>query len=261
VPVGDRLKQPARRALRRAGFTLFSERPPRDLIAPLPVEDAAQRLLLRALLERLGVSCVIDVGAHLGEYGARLRDAGYDGELVSLEPVAASFEAVSRRAAGDPRWRVHRLALGSEERTAAIGVAREANFSSFLQPSRFSLDWYGGGSAVARTEEVPVRRLDAVFAELTAHVPGPPRDLLKTDTQGYDLEVLAGAEGVLGHVVALHCELSVRAIYEGAPDWLDALRELRSRGFSAVHLGTVNRDAALGIVELDCLLARSGPAT
>jgi FkbM family methyltransferase len=255
VTPGERLKSPARRALRRAGFTLFSERAPRDLLGPLPVEDAAQRALLRALIERLGITCVLDVGAHLGEYGARLRDAGYEGDIVSVEPVRASFEAVSRRAAADRRWRVHHLALGSEPGTATMQVAREANFSSFLAPTRFSVDWYGG-SAVERREEVEVQRLDAVFAEFTGNAGGV---LLKTDTQGFDLEVLAGAAGCLDRIAALQCELSVRAIYEGAPDWLQALEALRGHGFAPVHLATVNRDADLGIVELDCLAIRRLP--
>jgi FkbM family methyltransferase len=227
---------------------------PRDLTAPLPVEHAAQRALLRAVLARAGVGCVIDVGARTGDYGALLRALGFGGTIVSVEPVAESFAALERRAAADPGWHAHRLALGREAGRARIGVARESNFSSFLAPTRFSLEWFGG-SAVAREEEVDVQRLDAVFDSLVTPA-GPVPVLLKTDTQGFDLEVLEGARGCLDRVAALQVELSVRPVYEGAPDWLEAVGFVRSLGFRAVHLTPVGRDAELGLVELDGLFVR-----
>jgi FkbM family methyltransferase len=249
-----RLKAPARWLLRRMGYLAFRDHPP-DLCNPAPVERAAHRLLLRAVLESRGVNCVIDVGAHIGGYASELREAGYRGEIVSIEPVAASFEALAARAARDPRWRAHRLALGAADGRARLQVTREANFASFLPPTRFSVEWFEG-SAVEREEEVEVHRLDAIFDALVAHV-AEPRVLLKTDTQGWDLEVVEGARGCLHRVAALQVELSLRALYEGATGWLDALAGLRQLGFRPAHLTTVARDAELGVVELDCLLIRA----
>jgi FkbM family methyltransferase len=251
----DRLKEPARRLLRRRGYTVFNDRRKRDLANPLPVEVAGHRQLLRAVLESRGINCVIDVGAHTGGYATELREAGYRGEIVSIEPVAASFETLAARAEGDSHWRPHRMALGRAEGREAMHVARESNFSSFLPANHFSREWFGG-SAIDHDEEVDVRRLDAVFETLVGHVT-EPRVLLKTDTQGWDLEVLEGASGCIGRVDALQIELSVRAIYEGSVPWIEALGRLDELGFRPSHFTTVGRDSSLGIVELDCLLVRS----
>jgi FkbM family methyltransferase len=180
-----------------------------------------------------------------------LRELGYGGEIVSFEPTAASFAALESRAREDPHWTVHRLALGSSESELALHVAQEANFTSFLAPTSFSVDRFGG-SAVAHDETVPVRRLDAV-------VEPRGRMLLKTDTQGWDLEVIAGASGILDAVVALQVELAVRPLYEGATGWLEALAALKGLGFRPVSLTSVGRDDELGLLELDCLLVRDGP--
>jgi FkbM family methyltransferase len=240
------LKRLVQRALARTPYTVYRD-PPRDLANPLPVEQAAHRAVLRALLERLAIDCVVDVGAHTGGFGLALRSLGYTGEIVSFEPVAASFAALEARA----DWEVHRLALGSAAGTATLNVARAANFTSFLEPNAFSVEHFGD-SSVAHTEEVPVRRLDEVF------VPAGRRVLLKTDTQGWDLEVLAGASGVLDAVLAVQVELSLRPLYEGAPGWLDALATLRALGFRPAQLTSVGRDDSLGLLELDCLLVRDG---
>lgn len=243
------------RALKARGYSIYRD-VPRDLANPLGVELAAHAALLRAVVERAGVNLVLDVGAHRGGYRDLLRAAGYAGEIVSFEPVSASFAALEARAADDPAWRVHRLALGREPGTATLNVARESNFTSFLEPNDFSVARFGG-SAVDHHEEVEVARLDAVFGAVTAHV-AEPRVLLKTDTQGWDLEVIEGAAGVLDRVVALQAELSVRPIYEDSTSWLDVLGRLGELGFRPAQLTSVGRDDALGLLELDCLLVREG---
>ena len=102
-----------------------------------------------------------------------------------------------------------------------------------------------------RREAVPVKRLDGL------DLVGPDaRVLLKTDTQGWDLEVIEGAAGCLDRVFALQVELSVRPIYEGSTDWLATLSRLRELGFRPAQLTSVGRDDALGLLELDCLLVR-----
>ena len=241
------MKALLQRLLKARGYSIYRD-VPRDLANPLGVELAAHTALLRAVLGRAGVNCVLDVGAHRGGYRDLLRASGYSGEIVSFEPVNALPTDA------DPRWRAHRLALGSAPGHAQINVARESNFTSFLEPNQFSVDRFGG-SAVERTETVEVARLDAIFADVTAHVDAP-RVLLKTDTQGWDLEVIEGAAGILDHVVALQAELSVRPIYEGSTDWLSTLSRLRELGFRPAQLTSVGRDDSLGLLELDCLLVR-----
>lgn len=245
------MKAVAQRLLRRSGYVVMRDRPPRDLANPTLAESLAHRFLLQAVLERLEVDCVIDVGAHHGEFAGSLRAMGYGRDILSFEPVAASYAQLAARAGGDPRWRTRRLALGREAGRASIGVAQGTNFSSFLPPTSFSVDRFGT-SAVQRQEEVQLARLDALpEAQATR------RPLLKIDTQGFDLEVLAGAEGLLDRVVALQVELSVRPLYEGAVPWDEALGTLAQRGLRPAHLSTVARDDDLGILELDCLLVRA----
>lgn len=237
------MKAFAQGLIERAGYRVYRERP-RDLANPLPVELAAHRSVLRAVLEEQAVTTVLDVGAHTGGYGALLREIGYTREIVSFEPVAASFAVLEARL--DPRWRALRLALGREPGTLQLNVARESNFTSAHSPSAFAVERFGG-SATDHVEEVEVARLDAVAAG--------ERILLKTDTQGFDLEVIAGASGILDRVVALQVELSVVPLYDGAPDWLEALATLRSLGFVPASLTSVGR-AELRAVEFDCLLVR-----
>ena len=254
----DSLDLALRRIMLSASLGVLRRTPHRPAAHPLPEELAAQSRIQRALLDRLGVNCVIDVGAHSGEYGQQLRRARYREQIVSFEPVAASFASLERRASRDPGWSVHRMALGSAPGRATMHVAKKSVFSSFMRVNDFSTR-YLPDSVATGDEEVEIGRLDAVFEEVCRHIPNP-RVLLKTDTQGWDLEVIAGATGCLHHVVALQAELSVQPIYEGQVSWLDALAAFEREGFTPVHLATVTRDASLGVVEFDYLGIRRGAA-
>jgi len=97
-------------------------------------------------------------GAHEGGYGQLLRDIGYAGEIVSLEPVNEPFAVLEGRARLDPRWRVHKLALGERTESLPLNVTRERNFSSFLRPAAHAVERFPGGPQVERRGSQPSRR-------------------------------------------------------------------------------------------------------
>jgi FkbM family methyltransferase len=245
------LQYAARNLLRAAGYeVVIASRTSANLLA----------LHLARLFAKLEIDCVLDVGAHVGEYGTWLRHNGFRGRIVSFEPVAASFALLERRCGRDPRWDAHRTALGSSDTDAWINVTRSSNFSSFLAPNMYSQREFGDGALVVQGEVVPVRRLDGLFDEVTAgsrhgHV------YLKMDTQGWDLQVLEGATGCLDGVAALQSEVSVNAIYHGMPTLLDSIARLGSLGYLLSGLFPVQLDSRLSVVEFDCVAVRDPSPT
>jgi len=211
---------------------------------------------LRELFGQLEINCVLDVGAHVGQYGRFLRNIGYTGRIVSFEPVLANFAQLEQLRATDPNWTALRMALGNREGTMPINVANVTQFSSFLSPSRYSLDEFAGYSDVERTEVVDIARLDRVFPSLISGL-AAPRVFLKLDTQGYDINVLDGAGDCLSAVAALQSELSVKPLYEGMTDYLHAMSYLNGKGFEATGVFPVVRDKHLRIMEFDCVMVAS----
>lgn len=212
---------------------------------------------LSQLLQRLNIDCVLDVGAHFGEYGRFLRGIGFAGLIISVEPVEANFERLEREARGDGHWAVHHLALGARDGVSEINVTEGTDFTSFLSPNAYSTAEFPGSSRVVRRERVPVQRLDRFVQDCLGGA-GNPRVYLKLDTQGYDLEVLRGAEGCLHRIVALQSEVSVKPIYEGQPSLTEALTHLGTLGFEVGGLYPVTRDQAGRVVEFDCVALRTG---
>jgi FkbM family methyltransferase len=210
---------------------------------------------LSRVFAHYNINAVIDVGARRGEYGLWLRRNGYRGWIFSFEPVGASFAALSRRAAQDERWIVHRVALGSVSGSANINVTEKTVFSSFLEPTSYASETFGSEPTITATEAVDVRRLDEMIDELLAHVDNAGV-FLKLDTQGWDLEVLRGATRALTRVAALQTEVAAQAIYEGMPSMRESLDYLQEIGFDVSGFFPVNLDGWLRAVEFDCVAVR-----
>jgi FkbM family methyltransferase len=234
----------ARNFLRRRGFEVVrTDLPETNLLA----------LHLDRVFARLATDVVLDVGAGGGDFGTLLRRNGYTGRIASFEPVSDSFGHLERNSAADPAWQAFHLALGSEDGTADINVSESRVFSSFLDRSGYSAEEFGRWSETVRTESVPVRRLDGLAGEALG---GGARAHLKMDTQGFDLEVLAGASGCLDRIASIQSEVSVHPIYEGMPALSESLARFEELGFGISGLFPVSYDSNLEVVEFDCVAVR-----
>jgi FkbM family methyltransferase len=241
------LARPVRRALRRLGFDIV--RYPRD-------DEGKLGAHLVALFEQLRVNCVLDVGAHWGEYGTLLRDWSYTGRIVSFEPVAESASILEERAGDDPKWRVERLALGSRSRSASMHVYSASDLASFLTLNDYAADLYPDDTVLARQETVTICRLDEIIGQIDdENTPGT--FFLKVDTQGLDLDVIAGAEGCLPRIRGIQLEAAVQPLYDGVADYLHTLEHLRQLGYKLTGAFPISRDRELGIIELDCVFTQS----
>ncbi len=212
-------------------------------------------LLLERVLKELDITVVLDIGAYTGEYAETLRDVmRYRGRIISFEPVSPLFERLRARAAGDPKWQVHNIALGSRSGRQAITAFEGSSFSSFLHTNAYCVRRFGEQVANAEEELAVVRRLDDVLDELDVDC-AAENVFLKMDTQGYDLEVFKGLGGHRAHVAALQSEVSVIPIYDGMPHWTESLALFESEGFTVAGLFPVSRDS-LRVIEYDCLMVR-----
>jgi FkbM family methyltransferase len=206
------------------------------------------------LLPHFGIDLVVDVGGRCGEFGCLLRDNDYRGHIVSFEPVSSNFAALEGLCARDARWDAYRYALGAADTTAPINVSRHTSYTSFRDVTSDARAVMTDIDVVG-TESVPVRRLDGLFAEVTAHVPDA-HVFLKIDTQGWDLEVLEGASGCLDRVIAVQTEVSLNPLYEGIPPFETTLAAFRDRGFEMIAMFPAARLGAWRLAELDCVLLR-----
>jgi FkbM family methyltransferase len=189
---------------------------------------SSEEVLLKRFLAVARPTVVFDVGANIGQYGLSLRKCGFAGRIVSFEAIASVHARLSTVAARDGNWLVAPCcALGRAPGESRINVAGNSVSSSLL-PMHDAHLRASPHSAYVTRESVRVERLDDVTEAL---LPKDGRLLLKIDTQGYEEEVLAGADQTLKRVSAMQLELSVVPLYQGAPELRRSLELCENLGF------------------------------
>ncbi len=212
------------------------------------------------LLRTQGIQQVLDVGANSGQYGSLLRsNHNYHGRILSFEPLIEAHASLAARAAADPLqlWSVAPpTALGALNGTTTIHVAGNSVSSSILrmQPAH---EFAAPQSAGRGVEEITIRRLDDMMRELC--VPLDRHVLLKIDTQGYELEVLKGAEETVASVGVIQAEMSFQPLYGGQPLFDEVYAYLAVRGFTVFDIVPGFSDPHSGrLLQADGIFVRQG---
>jgi FkbM family methyltransferase len=156
-----------------------------------------------------------------------VRRNGYEGRIVSFEPLADAYGRLEERSRSDPRWDCVRLALGDTDGSAEIHVAGNSMSSSLLDMEPLHLR-AAPKSAYVGTESVPIARLDSIWADIAGDA---DRVYLKMDVQGYELNVLGGAALCLSTVACVEAELSLAPLYRDQADFREVIAHLEKQGF------------------------------
>jgi FkbM family methyltransferase len=148
---------------------------------------------------RKGIKVVFDVGANIGQSAVNYLHQFPQAEIYCFEPVAATYQKLVAATRQFTRVHPYNLGMGREPGKISINASPVSLFSSII---------------LRRPEDHPeMVELETVAGFSEKHHLGTI-DFLKVDTEGYDLEVLAGATPLLQRqqilFVLSECEPLVR---------------------------------------------------
>jgi FkbM family methyltransferase len=195
---------------------------------------------------------VIDVGANKGQFATFARHVFPGAQIVSFEPLegpARIFEMVFRH---DRRTKLIRAALGVERGSLAMYVTERDDSSSPLEVTQAQRDAFG--TKVVERRDVPCGPL----SDFIKQEDFGDQNLLKIDTQGYELEVLKGASSLLSRFAAIYCEVSYVELYKGQALAQDVISYLRTQEFHPVAAFNKVVSPHNGDLQADMLFTRAG---
>ncbi len=185
-------------------------------------------MLLSAFLSRLENRAVIDVGGERGAFADAMVRAGSDAVHV-LEPEPENATALRRHFADDPRVTVHEFAVGAADGELRLhrSIAPDGTPVTFGHTVLERLDT----DEIAWREAIPVRARSLASLVDAREIPARV-GILKVDTEGHDLAVIAGMGGLEADVVMAEFWADLPRSLGPCP-WTvdDLLEELRPRGF------------------------------
>lgn len=224
------LKTLAQGLLRKAGYTLQrTDRPGMDAFQDMRRWITAEAPML------------FDVGANRGQTIHKFRDAFPRATIHAFEPAPEVYRALVREYGDPPITVIHQCALGVQTEVRQFHENAQSELSSLLQPTR--PQW---AATLTKPREVYVTTVDDLCMDN-----GITRlDVLKLDTQGFDLMVLMGARRMLSdrRVSAVYLEVNFADLYRGQGSFGAEYDLLVSHGFRLVSFYDLRRNDA-GLAE------------
>jgi FkbM family methyltransferase len=237
------IKEKIKKVIRNLGF---------DLVRYNSESSISARIV--QLLSTNKIDTVLDVGANVGQYAKSLRESGFKGRIISFEPLSKVYPNLVGNSRMDPKWIVApRMALGSEDSKKTINIAANYVSSSILD----MLDTHTKGapeSVYICSENTRVAKLDTIKSDYLK-----PKNLafLKIDVQGFELQVLEGAQKTLPYIKGIQIELSLVPLYEGQLLFRDMLDYIAHLGLELCDILPGFRDKKTGrLLQVDGIFFR-----
>lgn len=172
-----------------------------------------------------------DIGAHKGHWSFVMHRLNPDlKSVVMFEPQAKLIDNLQNRELTGVEKKIYQCALGEMESQLTL---KGGTASASLYETANNQHHYFPGSTNQESELVEVKVLDDVYKANGLAYP----DLIKMDVQGYELNVLRGAQNVLANARYLVIELSLREFYRGQPPLWELWRFLDEEQYVMVDHG------------------------
>jgi FkbM family methyltransferase len=194
--------------------------------------------------------CIIDIGANKGQFATFARNCFPQCRIVSFEPLDRPARIYNSLFRNDTRTRLVQAAVGTERGSLLIHVTAKDDSSSPLAVGKLQTQAFG--TVVIDTLEVPCGPLSDYLRDDDLG----QKNLLKVDTQGFELQVLRGAEGLLDRFSAIYCELSFMELYVGQSLASEVIAYLFHRQFSLVGVYNITSARNFGPLQADMLFVR-----
>ena len=192
-----------------------------------------------SMLRTHNVNLIFDVGANAGQFGVLLREIGFDGKIISFEPLSDARENLLNISRNDPMWQIAlQTAIGEENGEIEIQIAGNSQSSSVLD----MLDTHvraAPDSKYIGKEKVALRKLDSISLD---YMDSNSIAFIKIDTQGYETQVMNGAKKLMSQIVGLQEEISLVPLYKGQCLFDELLTKLKNDGFELWSISTVFSD-------------------
>ncbi len=184
-----------------------------------------------------------DIGANKGQSVRKFQNISKNAIIHSFEPSPEIFRILNKNVGREKGVNVWNYGIGSKSGKLTLFENTCSDMSSFLTLGE------SGWGEIKKETSVEVITLDNFCQKHNIL----KIDVLKVDTQGYELEVFKGAEQLIndGKIELIYFEVNFTKIYDNLPTFGELYNFLISRQFSVAAIYPINyRDGKAGWTDI-----------
>lgn len=187
---------------------------------------------LTTLIRKKDPVC-FDVGANVGQTITSFKKTFANPLIFAFEPATQTYQSLVQRFGNDSRVKLFGMALGEAESKRELVNFKASELNSFLKPAA-GTSYFQEDIQISRTEIVDISTVDTIMKKHQLS----EIDILKIDTQGFEMSVLKGAiEALRNHKVkSLVLEMNFKKVYESQSSPAEIIAYLDSLGYGIVDL-------------------------
>jgi FkbM family methyltransferase len=191
-----------------------------------------------SLLQRLGFAPkhIVDVGANRGNWTRTAIKHFPYAHYTLVEPQDYLKKHIQDLLDGGYQIEWMHAGAGATSGTMPMSISSRDDSSTFIITDR-----HGQATGSQRTT-VAVKTLNEIVAASGA----PPPEMVKIDAEGFDLEVLAGASGLLGKTELFLVEAMVCGNYENSV--AEVVKFMAGAGYRLIDITDFNRSPKHGVL-------------
>lgn len=173
---------------------------------------------------------IMDIGANIGMSAeSYLNIAKFKEPIYSFEPVSHLYKALEANARTFENWYPIKKGIGDFNEKQIIHVSGGHGGASSILTMTDELEKIAPDMKVFKEEEIEIVTLTDFYIQNNLEF---KKIFLKIDVQGYESNVLKGAEPILDKVAGMKIELSIIKQYKEEKDIFELLPYLLNKGFS-----------------------------
>lgn len=184
------------------------------------------KLRLLNFLEKRHIETVIDVGASSGDFVEIVKNAKPNANIYAFEPISDIFDILKARFGLCKQIYLYNSAVGNVDGDIDFYQNKFTHSSSILRIGEKHIGEFPFTKDFIK-KKVVIQRLDTISHEFNLVKP----ILIKIDVQGYEREVISGAEKLFALADYLIIEVSFCELYEDQPLFNNLNEQLNSLGF------------------------------
>ena len=243
------LKKILRAAFRRTGYTIITNKHYDRLFDITQYSDFDCLYLVKDVYQDKKGLVLFDIGANVGQTSAKFISKFIEPRIYCFEPVKNTFALLTQNLKNYPSIKLYQLAMG--EKPGKVEIYHKENTQLNTLVSALNEPAKNNGSTSEVIEITTVDEFVKINGLTKIH-------LLKSDTEGFEKQVIEGAKNMLSskRIDMLYIEVGFNTEDIQHNYWLDIVNVLKGYQYYFAGLFEVNYDGKISICYANALFLK-----